>query len=385
MASKPTIQVIGSLNIDFVTLTSRVPGPGETLTATSMTVHAGGKGANQAVACGKAAFISAAEQDVTVHMIGAVGKGDPYYASLLKPTLEKSGVTTKYVEEIEGVQTGTATIILDTGSNGENRILIVPGANQEVTDVQKILDIATTDSAPDVVVMQGEIPRPTVLGLLNAFNSPSHKAAVIFNPAPVFPEGIPLESLQGMAVLVVNETECLLLFKVIEELKNTPAVPSAEDLTASHLDRLTKVIHDRANISIIVVTLGGRGVYFSASGVLSRVFYPQRRWTKSSTPRGQETHSSDTLPRHSPDICRPRTRSRASTSRRLSNARTKLRPNVCNEVVRWRVYHLDMSKGNAFMLHDLHQSASVSQALAAVKGVKRSWMSIPNSVVVLYL
>lgn len=266
MASKPTIQVIGSLNIDFVTLTSRVPGPGETLTATSMTVHAGGKGANQAVACGKAAFISAAEQDVTVHMIGAVGKGDPYYASLLKPTLEKSGVTTKYVEEIEGVQTGTATIILDTGSNGENRILIVPGANQEVTDVQKILDIATTDSAPDVVVMQGEIPRPTVLGLLNAFNSPSHTAAVIFNPAPVFPEGIPLESLQGMAVLVVNETECLLLFKVIEELKNTPAVPSAEDLTASHLDRLTKVIHDRANISIIVVTLGGRGVYFSASG-----------------------------------------------------------------------------------------------------------------------
>ena len=280
MASKATVQVIGSLNIDFVTITSRVPGPGETLTANSMTVHAGGKGSNQAVACGKAAFTSPTEQDVNVHMIGAVGKGDPYYASLLKPTLEKSGVTTKYVEEIDGVQTGTATIIVDTGSNGENRILIVPGANQEVTDVRKILDIATTEGVPDVVVMQGEIPRSTVLGLLKQFNSTSQKTAVVFNPAPVFPEGLPLDSLKGMAVLVVNETECLLLFKVIEELKGTPSVPREEDLTESHLDRLTKVIHDRTSVSIVVVTLGGRGVYFSASEGSIRGLVPAEKVEK---------------------------------------------------------------------------------------------------------
>ncbi|KAK5056602.1 hypothetical protein LTR84_012134 [Exophiala bonariae] len=280
MASKPTIQVIGSLNIDFVTLTPRVPGPGETLTATSMTVHAGGKGSNQAVACGKAAFTSTTEQDVNVYMIGAVGNGDPYYASLLKPTLETGGVSTKYVEEIEGVQTGTATIIVDTGSNGQNRILFVPGANQEVTDVQKILDIETTEGVPDVVVMQGEIPRSTVLGLLKAFNSTSQKTAVVFNPAPVFPDGLPLESLKGMAVLVVNETECLLLFKVIEELKGTSSVPREEDLTEYHLDRLTKVIHDRTNISIVVVTLGARGVYFSASEGSTRGLVPAEKVEK---------------------------------------------------------------------------------------------------------
>ncbi|KEF63441.1 ribokinase [Exophiala aquamarina CBS 119918] len=280
MVSKPTIRVIGSLNIDFVTTTPRVPGPGETLTATSLAVHAGGKGSNQAVACGKAAFTSTTEQDVTVDMIGAVGKGDPYYASLLKPTLEKSGVGTKCVEELEGIQTGTATIIVDTGSNGENRILIVPGANNEVTDVQKVLDTATSDGVPDVVVMQGEIPRSTVLRLLNAFNSPTHKTAVVFNPAPVFPDGIPLDSLKGMAVLVVNETECLLLFKLIEELRGSSSLPREEDISEAHLDRLTRLIHERAEVSIVVVTLGGRGVYFSASNGSVRGLFPAEKVEK---------------------------------------------------------------------------------------------------------
>lgn len=264
MAPQPVIRVVGSLNIDFVTRTPRVPGAGETLQATSMTVHAGGKGANQAVACGKAAFITEGEQDVTVDMIGAVGKDDPYYSSLLKPTLEKSGVSTTGVEEIEGVQTGTATIIVDEGSNGENRILFVPGANYRVNDLEKLLPVVKRDGEPNVIVMQGEIPRATVLALLKTFNHPDSHTSVILNPAPVFTEGIPIEALQGLAVLVVNETECLLLFKVVEAL-NSVQVPSEEDLDEAHLDRLTKKLHELARISIIVVTLGSRGVYYSTN------------------------------------------------------------------------------------------------------------------------
>lgn len=262
MASKPVIRVIGSLNIDFVTLTPRVPGPGETIAAKSMTVHAGGKGANQACACGKAAFVSTTEQAVRVEMIGAVGADDPYYASLLRPTLQKSGVSTRYVEEIRGVQTGTATILVDEGANGENRILFVPGANHQVDDVAKVLETATQDGDPSVVVMQGEIPRFTTLELLSTLNSDKHKTCVIFNPAPVFEEGIPLSALQNLAVLVVNETECRLLFHTIQELK-TIQVPQEEDLTESHLKRLTQHLHELATIEIIVVTLGARGVYFS--------------------------------------------------------------------------------------------------------------------------
>ena len=77
---------------------------------------------------GKQSFSSRGSQDVTVEMIGAVGANDPYYASLLKPTLEKSGVSAaNVVQEIQGVQTGTATILVDEGSNGENRILDCTG------------------------------------------------------------------------------------------------------------------------------------------------------------------------------------------------------------------------------------------------------------------
>ncbi|KAL2395835.1 hypothetical protein ABEF93_000612 [Exophiala dermatitidis] len=281
---KPVIRVVGSLNIDFVTRTPRVPGPGETLQATSMTVHAGGKGANQAVACGKAAFISSSHQDVTVEMIGAVGHGDPYYATLLKPTLEAGGVSTTGVAEIEGVQTGTATIIVDEGSNGENRILVVPGANhrvvtddgneQQAQNGEQLVLSSSDDNDPDVVVMQGEIPRSTVLALLHRFNNNSaslgqrkSKTCVVFNPAPVFPDGIPIDALRGLAVLVVNETECLLLFKVVQELAATvDDVPaSEEDLDEAHLDRLTGKLHDLAAISVVVVTLGSRGVYYSSS------------------------------------------------------------------------------------------------------------------------
>ncbi|KAI5293714.1 hypothetical protein KEM56_005990, partial [Ascosphaera pollenicola] len=75
-----TIRIIGSLNVDTVTVTPRFPGPGETLTATSFNILAGGKGANQAVACGRLSRNSPkdddetpSESDVNVEMIGAVG------------------------------------------------------------------------------------------------------------------------------------------------------------------------------------------------------------------------------------------------------------------------------------------------------------------------
>ncbi|KAJ9617249.1 hypothetical protein H2200_000970 [Cladophialophora chaetospira] len=266
MSRKPRICVIGSLNVDFVTSTPRVPGPGETLTATSLKVHAGGKGANQAVACGKAAFTSPGSQDVTVEMIGAVGADDPYYASLLKPTLEQSGVSTAGVEELEGVQTGTATILVDEGSDGENRILVVPGANAEVSDASKILDLATRNGVPEVVVMQGEIPRGTVLELLKWFNSSEYKTSVVFNPAPMFPDGIPLTALKNLAVLVVNETECRQLFKASKELDNDKLSGNEDDpMNISELTQLTTSLHQKAHINIVVVTLGSRGVYFSHS------------------------------------------------------------------------------------------------------------------------
>jgi ribokinase len=255
MSVKPTITVIGSLNIDFVTLTSRVPGPGETLTAKALQVNAGGKGANQCVASGKASFQTQDTQDVAVHMIGSVGRDDPYYASLLKPTLERSGVNTSGISEIEKSQTGTATILVE--DNGQNRILFVPGANYDgMSDSAALIGkIPKTD----VVVMQGEIPRSTTLELLNHFGDSD--TLVIFNPAPVFNEGIPKEVLSKVDVLIVNESECLLLASHLEQV--SIKVEDEDNMSVSELHNIAAAFHSRIGVRQIVITLGARGVFCS--------------------------------------------------------------------------------------------------------------------------
>ncbi|CAG8040796.1 unnamed protein product [Penicillium olsonii] len=247
----PQISIIGSLNIDFVTTTPRCPAPGETLTATSLSVSAGGKGGNQAVACGRSSFTSKSTQDVSVSMIGAVGAEDPYYDSLLKPALENSGVNTTAIEKSK-TQTGSASIIVEE-INGENRILFVPGANHAgmMTGVAPILS-ALENAQPDVVVLQGEIPRSTTIGLLEHFNA-GDKAQVVFNPAPVFPDGIPLSALQGTGVLIMNETEVVQMTEFIGNSIEGELVP----------EKAAQAFHDRAGVEIVLITLGAQGVYYS--------------------------------------------------------------------------------------------------------------------------
>ncbi|KAJ5875965.1 Ribokinase [Penicillium soppii] len=263
--TKPHICIIGSLNIDFVTTTPRCPAAGETLTATSLTVSAGGKGGNQAVACGRSSFTSAKSQDVSVSMIGAVGAEDPYYASLLKPALENSGVDTSFIQQSD-VQTGSASIIVEE-INGENRILVVPGANhagmmQDVSSITSTLE----GREPDVVVLQGEIPRDTTLELLQFFNKRTTK--VVFNPAPVFPEGVPLSALVGTAVLIMNETEVVQMARSIQGLP----VDDAEAAEELRPEEMAPRFHKEAGVEIVLITLGAKGVYFSTrSGVTGTV------------------------------------------------------------------------------------------------------------------
>lgn len=268
MTPKPHICVIGSLNIDFVTATPRCPGAGETLTATSLTVTAGGKGGNQATACGRASFTTDKTQDATVSMIGAVGANDVYYSTLLKPALEKSGVSTADVEESSKAQTGSATIIVEEGAGGENRILVVPGANHAgvMGDVGAIVDVVKRQSVrPGVIVLQGEIPRKTTLGLLEYYNGVGlgeEKVHVVFNPAPVYPEGISLKALKHTSVLIMNETEAVQMSRSIAGL------PVSDSTRPTELDdllpeELAPRFHETADVQIVLITLGAKGVYFS--------------------------------------------------------------------------------------------------------------------------
>jgi ribokinase len=156
MSSKPAvISVIGSLNVDLVTRTPRVPVGGETLTSESFSIGWGGKGANQAVACARLSRSSSQAQssDVEVRMVGAVGD-DEFHAGFLK-ALQDDGLNTQGVEIMKGKKTGVAVILVESGT-GENRILVCPGANGEV-DVK---DLVGEDVG--VALFQLELPLDVV-------------------------------------------------------------------------------------------------------------------------------------------------------------------------------------------------------------------------------
>lgn len=106
-----TITVIGSLNTDLITVTRRLPHPGETLTSKSFSTAPGGKGANQAVAACRLSRDSAgAPSDIIVRMVGAVGADG--FGSALKATLQRDGVDVEGVVVEEDIGTGVAIIIV---------------------------------------------------------------------------------------------------------------------------------------------------------------------------------------------------------------------------------------------------------------------------------
>jgi ribokinase len=155
MSSQPAvISVIGSLNVDLVTRTPRVPVGGETLTSESFNIGWGGKGANQAVACARLSRTqkqasSGAVSDVEVRMVGAVGD-DEFHAGFLK-ALQADGLKTDNIEILKGKKTGVAVITVET-STGENRIMFCPGANYDVEEKDLV------DADASVALFQLELP-----------------------------------------------------------------------------------------------------------------------------------------------------------------------------------------------------------------------------------
>ena len=164
--SQRTVAVIGSLNIDFITRTPRLPEPGETLTANSFSTGFGGKGANQAVACARLA-----PKDVKVSMVGNVG--DDIFGRDYFDGLRKEGIDVSSVRKLEGEKTGVANIIVDEGS-GENRILFTANANY-VFSSEPGEDWELVPPKADVVVFQLEIPLQVV------GNSQHYLAKLIFD------------------------------------------------------------------------------------------------------------------------------------------------------------------------------------------------------------
>jgi ribokinase len=251
MAS-PRITILGSLNIDLVSYVSHHPLPGETMTANSFNTSPGGKGANQAVACAKLSRNSdLSSPSAHVSMIGAVGRDA--YGPVLRDSLASFGVDVTGVAAPEDQKTGVAIIVVDEPS-GQNRIILSPEANHSLLPEHfKQLPAPL----PDLLIMQLEIPFATVIQALA-----SAKAAgvpVLLNPAPALE--LPAEAYDGLAHLVVNETEASLL----------SGVPQSDFEDLAKLESVGRLFISRGVYNVII-TLGGRGVYFvqkdSKSGLL---------------------------------------------------------------------------------------------------------------------
>ncbi|KPM46465.1 hypothetical protein AK830_g95 [Neonectria ditissima] len=243
---RPVISVLGSLNIDLVSYVPHHPLPGETITASQFHVFPGGKGANQAVACAKLSRSSTlSESTVDVVMIGAVGADA--YGPVLLDSLKSYGVETSWIainqEDSAESKTGIAIIIVDEPS-GQNRIILSPGANASLRPVQFSQLPGPT---PALLIMQLEVPLDTVIEALRTAQKTG--TAVLLNPAPA--QKLPAEAYQGLAHLILNESEAALLSDVEEsDLEDFVTV---ERIAAQFLAR---------GVQNVVITLGGRGAYY---------------------------------------------------------------------------------------------------------------------------
>jgi ribokinase len=232
------IVVIGSLNMDLVVKTPRLPRPGETLVGSDFRVIAGGKGANQAVA--------AARLGAEVAMVGRVG--EDVFGPRLLAGLADHGVNIQHVQQDKEAPTGTAMIIVD--ETGENAIVIIPGANgmvapADVDAAQPLLSEAR------LLILEFEIPVPTVEYAMDV--AARRRLKVILNPAPALT--VPIALLRKADIVVLNETEA-------QAMTGTSVVDTA---SAAAVRRTLQ----QATAQATVVTVGERGAFLAtAEGAL---------------------------------------------------------------------------------------------------------------------
>lgn len=175
-------------------------------------------------------------------MVGAVGSDS--HGDLLKANLASYFVDASSVAALPApVKTGVAVIIVDEPT-GENRIILSGEANHLVAGHDYV---SRALNGADLLIMQLEIPLPTVLEALGRARQRGVK--VLLNPAPA--QKLPLEAYDGLAHLVVNETEAAILGEVDE--KDLDAVEGLEKVGKKFLG---------FGVENVVITLGGRGVYY---------------------------------------------------------------------------------------------------------------------------
>lgn len=239
---KKGILVIGSLNMDLSIDLAKMPVTGETILGRGIAYKAGGKGANQACAAGKLGG--------RVRMLGCVGQ-DEFGQKLVK-SLSESGVETDYIKESRDLPTGTAVIYVD--DNGDNSIVVIPGANM-ACDMEYLKEQDEQFHWCDYVVLQMEIPYEAVW--YSVKRAKELGKTVILNPAPA-PDEIPEEILSLVDYLTPNETEIIALNG-----------KSKDDIREGAEKLLSR------GVSNVIATLGDRGALLVNR--YGETFYPARK------------------------------------------------------------------------------------------------------------
>jgi ribokinase len=234
---RPSILVVGSLNMDMVFEVSRLPHPGESLVGQRYCKIPGGKGANQAV--------GVARLGAAVTLAGKVGK-DADGAKLIE-VLKQEGIATDFVFTAEKTATGLAVILID--HTGQNAIVTFQGANSELNQV----DVSEAFAADrfDALMLQLEVPDEVIISSYQFAKKIGIPTFLDAGPARSFP----LERIQGIDVLSPNETEVLALTGI-----EVRSIAEAE-LGAAEL-------MERANAKAVVIKLGEAGALLrTADGV----------------------------------------------------------------------------------------------------------------------
>ncbi len=241
----PRIAVVGSNMVDLVTYVDRMPVKGETIEAPRFEMGHGGKGANQAVA--------AAKLGASVVLVSAIG--DDIFGDNTIRNLGALGIDTRYVRRVAGRPSGVATIMVEP--NGENSILIVKGANADLSpdDVERAGEAL---KQCDLILLQLEISLETVYAAI-AFGK-KHGVRTVLNPAPAT-SALDIAHVSDVSYFIPNETELAILTGMPTE--------SEANIEAAAQSLLGQ------GMQAAIVTLGARGALLATAGRLKRIPSPR--------------------------------------------------------------------------------------------------------------
>jgi ribokinase len=229
------IVVVGSVNLDLVSVGKRIPAPGETVRGEKFQTFHGGKGANQAVAVARLGY--------PVRMIAKVGSDD--FGKRLRQGLQAAKVNVRAVSTAQDTASGVALISVDR--TGQNSITVVPGANDQLLprDLERALPEIRSAG---IILAQLEIPMETVeclCSLAQRFQIP-----LMLDPAPA--RSLSRKVLRQVTFLTPNETETCVLCGV-----------SPGELTPATVDRFAEFL--KGGAANVIIKMGRRGAYLASA------------------------------------------------------------------------------------------------------------------------